>query len=222
MSPTQTVSPMQLIRWSGLGPMLAGLALVLFPLLHPNHDPAGYKSALWVPAHFMPSLAAILTLFGLFGLLARQLQRAGWLGVVAFVVAVVGTSLLLTAGMLEMFIFPYLGEIRPTWEEEPPPAGIVEAFLAIKATLTLGYVLVGAAIVRAGVLPRSAGVLLAVSTVAFNFGDPVLMALGLEAAWGLPFALFGVGLAWFGYGLWTSASERRAVRVAPRSVPVVG
>ena len=213
------MSPAQLIRWSGLGPMVAGLVFVLFPLLHPNHDAAGYRSVLWVPAHFAPSLGALLTLFGLFGLLARQLQRAGWLGVVAFVVAVFGTGLLLTAGMLEMFIFPYLGEIRPTWEEEPPPAGIVEAFLAIKVVFTLGYVLLGAAIVRAGVLPRSVGILLAVSTVAFNVGDPVLMALGLEDAWGLPFALMGVGLAWLGYALWSNATEREARRVGTRPIP---
>ena len=214
--------PTQLIRWSGLGPLVAGMLFALFPLLHPNHDPAGYRSALWVPAHFIPSLGALLTLFGLFGLLARQLQRAGWLGVGGFVVAVSGTGLLLTAGMLEMFIFPYLGEIRPTWEEEPPPAGIVEAFMTIKIVFTLGYVLLGAAIVRARVLPRSVGILLMVATVAFNFGDPVLMALGLEDAWGVPFALFGVGLAWFGYALRSNASERQAVRMTARRVPVAG
>ena len=36
------------------------------------------------------------------------------------------------------------------------------------------------------------------------------------------FALLGVGLAWFGYALRSSASERQAVRVAARRVPVAG
>ncbi len=216
------MSPTQLIRWSGLGPIVAGLLFALFPLLHPNHDPAGYQSALWVPAHFMPNLGSLLTLFGLIGLLARQLERAGWLGVIGFVVAFTGTALVLMGGMLEMFIFPYLGEIRPTWEEEPPPAGIGEAFMAIQATFTLGYALLGVAIVRARVLPQSVGVLIAVSAVAFNFGDPVLMALGLEDAWGATFTTFGVGLAWFGYALWSAASEHRAAPMTARRVPVAG
>lgn len=170
----------------------------------------------------MPNLGAILALFGLIGLLARQLQPAGWLGVIGFVVAFTGTALLLMGGMLEMFIFPYLGEIRPTWEEEPPPAGIVEAFLATKVIFTLGYVLPGVAIVGAKELPRSVGVVLAVGAVIFNVGDPVLAALGLEAAWGAPFALFGVGMGWFGYALWSNASERQAARMPARRVPMAG
>ena len=216
------MSPTYLIRLSGLGPIVAGVLFALFPLFHPNHDPAGYASLAWVPAHFMPNLGALLALFGLIGLLARQLQRAGWLGVVGFVVAFTGTALLLMGGMLEMFVFPYLGQIRPAWEEEPPPAGIVEAFLAIKVIFTLGYVLLGAAIARARVLPGSVGILLAVGAVIFNFGDPVLMVLGLENAWGAPFALFGAGLAWFGYALWSGVSERRAVRIVAQRVPVAG
>ena len=216
------MSPTQLIRWSGLGPIAAGVLFALFPLLHPNHDPIGYASAAWVPVHFMPNLGALLALFGLIGLLARQLQRAGWLGVIGFVVAFTGTALVLMGGMLEMFIFPYLGEIRPTWEEEPPPAGIAEAFLAIKATYTLGYVMLGAAIVRAQVLPRSVGILLAVGAVAFNFGDMVFMMVGFEEGWVLTSALLGVSLSWFGYALWTNASERQVVRMAARRVPVAG
>lgn len=216
------MSPTQLIRWSGLGPIAAGALFALFPVFHPNHDPAGYTSVAWVPAHFMPNLGALLGLFGLIGLLAHQLQRAGWLGVIGFVVAFTGTALFLMGGMLEMFIFPYLGQIRPTWEEEAPPAGIAEAFLAIKVIFTLGYVLLGVAIARAGVLPRSVGVLLAVGAVIFNVGDPVLMALGLENAWGAPFALFCVGLAWLGYALWSDAAERRAVPATARRVPVAG
>ena len=58
------MTPALLIRWSGVGPMVAGLLFALFPLLHPNHDAVGYQSAIWVPAHLMPNLGALLMLFG--------------------------------------------------------------------------------------------------------------------------------------------------------------
>ena len=86
------MTPSALIRASGLSAIVGGLGFVLFPLLHPNHDAAGYTSWIWVPAHMAPNVGAILVLFGLVGLLVRQLERAGWLGLVGFVVAFFGVA----------------------------------------------------------------------------------------------------------------------------------
>jgi hypothetical protein len=66
------------------------------------------------------------------------------------------------------------------------------------------------------------GILLTVGAIIFSFGDPVLVALSLENAWGATFALFGVGLAWLGYALWSDATEPQAVPVTARGVPVAG
>lgn len=61
-----------LIRWSGLATVVVGLGFVLFPLLHADHDANGYMSRIWVPAHMLPNVGAILVLFGLVGRLARD------------------------------------------------------------------------------------------------------------------------------------------------------
>jgi hypothetical protein len=215
------LSPSILIRWSGLGTIVAGALVTTLPLVHPNHDAAGYTSAIWVPAHLMPHAGAVLALFGLVGLLARQLERAGWLGVFGFVTAFIGTASLLTGAMVEAFIIPFIGLQTPDVVDGPPPPGIGEAFMTISILFAVGYVVLGVATARAGVLPRSVGVLLAVGAAALMFGDTVATGVfGNENLWGVGFALFGAALAWLGYTLWSDPSligdARRAAR-GPRT-----
>jgi hypothetical protein len=215
-----------LIRWSGLGTIIAGVLVATFPLVHPNHDATGYASVLWVPAHLMPHVGAVLALFGLVGLLARQLERAGWFGVVGFVAAFVGTASLLTGAMVEAFIIPFMGQQFPGIEDGPPPPGVGEAFMTISVLFAVGYIVLGVATARASVLPRSVGLLLAVGAAALMFSDMVTNGLfGNENLWGIGFALFGAALAWLGYNLWSDANAlgvaRRSARGhrTPRLVP---
>jgi len=220
------LTPSILIRWSGLGTVVAGVLVAAFPLAHPNHDAAGYTSAIWVPAHLMPHVGAVLAMFGLVGLLARQLERAGWFGVVGFVAAFVGTASLLTGAMIEAFIIPFMSLQSPDVVDGRPPPGVGEAFMTISVLFSAGYILLGIATARAGVLPRSVGVLLAVGAAVLMFGDMVATGLlGNENLWGIGFALFGAALAWLGYALWRDrvrvSSARRSARGqrTPRLVP---
>ena len=205
------MSPRLLIRWSGLGTTVAGALLALFPLLHPNHDPAGFTSWLWIPAHASIHVAVILTLFGLTGLLARQLERAGWLGLVGYVTAFFGSAGLLTIAMVELFIMPYMALQLGIGEDGSPPPGIGEAMMLISVVFAIGYMLLGAATVRAGVVPRSVGILLAVAGAFFMLGDGVLgLVIDMERYWGITFALFGAALAWLGYALWAELTARHS------------
>ncbi|MFN8636243.1 MAG: hypothetical protein U0893_20535 [Chloroflexota bacterium] len=86
-----------------------------------------------MPAHLAPNVGAILVLFGLVGLLARQLDRAGLLGAIGFVAAFVGTASFVMGTMIEAFIIPFMGQMFPGVEDGPPPPGIGEAFLTIVA-----------------------------------------------------------------------------------------
>jgi hypothetical protein len=112
-----------LIRASGVPTIVGGVFFALFPFLHPNHDAAGYTSAAWVPVHMMPNVGAILVLFGLMGLLARQLERAGWLGVIGFVVGVAGTASFVMGAMIEAFMIPFMGLQAPDIVDGPPRQG---------------------------------------------------------------------------------------------------
>lgn len=215
------MTPSVLIRWSGLGTIVAGALVAIFPLVHPNHDAAGYTSAIWVPAHLTPHVGAVLALFGLVGLLARQLERAGWFGVVGFVTAFIGTASLLTGAMIEAFIIPFMGLQTPDVVDGPPPPGVGEAFMTISVLFAVGYVVLGIATARAGVLPRSVGILLAVGGAALMFGDMIATGLfGNENLWGISFALFGAALAWLGYSLWSDPiliGDARGATRGPRA-----
>jgi hypothetical protein len=175
----------------------------LFPILHPDHDAAAFSSATWVPIHLMPNVGAILVLFGLVGLLARQLERAGIAGVVSFVVAFIGTASFVMGMMIEAFIIPWMGLQSPELMDGPPAPGIGEAFMVITTLFSVGYLLLGAATIRAGVLPRSVGTLIVVGAVALLVVEPLTgMVGGPDALWALGPVLLGAGLATLGYALW--------------------
>ncbi len=133
------VSTAELIRLSGLGLILAGILIAFFPILHPNHDPAGYANPIWVPVHLMPAGMAVLALFGLVGTFARQGERNGRFGVVSFVTAIVGTALLLTGTDVEAFIIPFIGLNAPQVMEGPPPVGQMVAWGAAGLVFAIGY-----------------------------------------------------------------------------------
>jgi hypothetical protein len=211
------LSPFALIRASGIATIVGGVFFALFPLLHPDHTEAGFTSWAWVPIHLMPNIGAILVLFGLVGLLARQLERAGWLGLIGFLVAFIGTASFVMGTMIEAFMIPFMGLQNPAFEEGPPPPGIGEAFMVITTLFAVGYLILGLATYRARVLPSSVGALLVIGALAMMFAEQLAMVIGAgDALWVLGPVLLGAGLASLGWSLWSSPSEpagRRHLRM---------
>jgi len=197
------LTPTALIRASGLATIVGGILFALFPLLHPDHTEAGYTSATWVPIHLMPNIGAMLVLFGLVGLLVRQLERAGGLGLTGFVVAFLGTASLLMGTMIELFMIPFMGLQNPAFEEGPPPPGVGEAFMVINVLFAVGYLILGIATIRARVLPASVGTLLVLGALALTFTESLAGLVGAgDSLWVLGPVILGAGLAWLGYSLW--------------------
>ena len=210
----------KLIRRAGLATLLGSLCLILFPLLHPNHDPDGFRGPLWIPAHLMPHLAAITFLFGLPALFARQGERNGRLGLAGYVLATVATAQLLMLAWVELFIMPFIGLQLPDLADTPPP-GVEVAALLMQTSLAVGYLVLGLGIIRARVLPRGAGILLAIAAPFFGIGDKLIYLLFPQAP-DLFFAsstLFALAMAWIGYALYTGPRARRAVRVVRPATP---
>ena len=181
------VSPGGFFGWSGLLAMAAGASMLLAPFLHPE-DP---RSAAWVPAHLLYFATLIAVLLVLVGVFARQLPRSGRLGSAGFLVAFVGTSMMLMEGREHLFSHDFGGGT---------PVGLWQ-LIATSFVFGLGYVLLGLAVFRAGVLPRAAGVLLALGGPIVAFSPPI----GIEAVLIVGHALFGAGLVWLGYALWSGA-----------------
>jgi len=210
------MSAANLIRWSGLMSLLAGVLHVLAAILHPvGEDLAAVISPNWVLAHLLYWASVILLLFGLVGLYARQAEKTGRLGLIGFVLAFIGTA------VAEVFLFyaattmPLIATTAPDLFNQltAPPAFALPLF---GLTFGLGFILFGVATMRAGVLPRWSGLLLIIG-ILFSMaeGSPIDRAL-LHAIVTTGHVLLGLGLAWMGYVLW---SKRRELAKTPAITP---
>ena len=179
------ISPTKLIRRSGILAIATGVSMVLVPFVHPENQ----QSAAWVSVHLLYFATLMGILLVLVGIFARQLQPAGRLGVAGFLTAFVGTAMGLLEGREHLFSHDF---------GQGTPVGLWQLILTALVS-TIGYVLLGVAIAKAGVLPRGAGVLLAISGPIVAFSAPI----GVLAVIATGHALFGAGLAWVGYALWT-------------------
>jgi hypothetical protein len=156
----------------------------------------------------------LLFLVGITGMYARQVDKAGWLGLAGFVLLIVSWWLLTAFVFAEAFILPPLASIAPEFVEAllgisyghtgSVNLGAVPTIfsLGVGVSYMLGGLLFGIATFRAGVLPRLPAGLLALAATLTPLAALLPHAQQRYAA--VPVAL---AIAWLGYALW---SERRA------------
>ncbi len=210
MKPTAS----NLIRWAGLSAVAAGLVFIVVQIIHPIDVLSSVTTSRWAIVHYMGVSMCIFGLFGLTGLYARQAEEAGWLGLVGYLLFSLFYVVAGTFQFIEAFISPVLATEAPRFVEGM--LGLVtkhpsEISLGALPTVNgvngllymLGSLLFGVATFRARVLPRWAGILLAIS-------GP-LAALMTEFLWHpldrLAAVPMGLALAWLGLAVW---ANRRA------------
>jgi hypothetical protein len=198
----------KLIRWNGLASILAGVLYALGAILHPvGEDLASVNSPSWVTSHLVYWVSATLMLYSLVGLYARQADKAGWLGLVGFLLALIGTAFVGTIFFISSTILPLVAAGSPAIFDQvmTPPAFAVPVLVV---GFILGYILFGVATMRAGVFPRWSGPLLVLGVSLFMISEMPLFDLTLShliATFGD--VIFGIGLAWMGYALWSEKRE---------------
>jgi hypothetical protein len=198
----------RLIRWSGLISLLAGVLYAVGALLHPvGEGLAAVSSPNWVPAHLIYWVAVMLMQLGLVGVYARQVEQTGWLGLVGFVLAFVGTALVSSILLYVSTALPLIaGEAQTIFDQAAtPPVFLLPVFVL---GFGLGWILLGVATMRAGVLPRWSGLLLIIGVTLFVSSE----ALPFEATLAhilvtVGDIIFGLGLVWMGYVLWSEKRE---------------
>lgn len=192
-----------LIRWAGLACVLSGILYAMAAAIHPSgEDVLSIVSALWVPAHILGGISAVLLLFGLLGLYGRQLEASGSLMLVGFVLAFIGTTLLATEEFQSATVMPLIAAKAPTLLEGTSTAGAALAFgLLFLVSFFLGYLLFGIATVRARVLPRWSGLLLILGLL-LSLGGSISHLVSIIAA-----IILGLGLAWMGYAVWSGMAS---------------
>jgi hypothetical protein len=129
------------------------------------------QNPLWLPSQGLHILAALFTIFGIFGLYAIQHEQSGVLGLVGFVLATIGTMFFFADGLIALVVFPALADAAPDLLAVTGAMNsglILVTFIIMAATAMIGYIVFGAAIFRAGILPRAAALLFILGGILFN------------------------------------------------------
>ncbi len=222
-------------RLSGLALLFGSLLVVLFVIMQLLVFPHGtldrYTSPLWQPILLLMLLGVLLIVGGLPGMYVRQAERAGWSGLVGYTLTCFAVLLFSAFIALYAFVIPLLDtharllltgydDFNANSGRIPP---LVVVFQVAGLILSLGTFLLGRATMRAGVLPRAAGVALIVAAPAAlvmplsplivvpGLGDLLYLLLVI----GIPTCLgaFFFGLARCGFAL---LSLRKVEAVSPQ------
>jgi hypothetical protein len=165
-------------------------------------------------------LGGTLLVFGLIALYAYQAEAAGRLGLVGFVVSMIGTVLLTAVAWLGAFVDPALASQAPEFyvaARSGEIGGTVGAVLGIGVLSpiliqAIGWAIFGIATYRAGVYPRRAAVVLVVGAL--------LLFVPVQ---GVP-VVFQLAVAWLGFLLFSGRVETpsRKEDVAPSQSESIG
>lgn len=163
----------KLIRWSAIAWLLSALTGIISIVLVPSdYAENAILGSLWTPIHAVLAISYMLFLFGLTGFYLVQADKAGRLGSIGFVLTFFGALMLTAQVVVATWILPVIAmqpDAPKTAFEMFDLAGPLPAFsLVIFAAYVpagIGLILMGIATMRAGVLPRWAGLLLIVGTV---------------------------------------------------------
>ena len=212
------ISDRQLVRLSGLALAVGGIGIAAFLLtLYPLGDALSPRVLLTgqsVVAHVFHIIGALAALVGLTGLYSEIRERSGWLGLLAFVIAMFGTAFSVTGGLVAAFVFPVIAATAPTaLDPQGPlfgPGAAGSAFLLVFVLSMLGYGLLGVALLRSRLFAPGAAWLLIAGAVLLNLPSaPVTPIPSLVPTTGA--VLFGAATVWLGWELWTDrvGEERR-------------
>ncbi len=159
------MSSSDLIRWSGLAAMVAGVSLVIADLLaiflFGDQFSETVTTGTYTLNTVLDMIALILLLLALVGLYVRQAEVTGPLGLVGFCVAFVGTVLVAGFAWASLFVAPALATAAPELLDTGPPPGLLPTFIPF----AVGWLLFGIASLRGRVYPRWAAILLIVGAV---------------------------------------------------------
>jgi hypothetical protein len=107
------ISSADLMRMAGFSAMLAGLSIVVLGMFHPANEPAYVTTPTWIIVHIFATSLGFFGVLGLAGLYARQVEKAGWLGLIGFLLFSVWMTLVGFFSFIEAALMPQLASEFP-------------------------------------------------------------------------------------------------------------
>ena len=213
------------IRWGGLATIAAGSLFIGIQIIHPLDVIASVTTARWAIVHLLGVAMCLLALAGITGIYARQVEEAGWLGLVGFLLAGLFWALTLCFQFAEALFSPVLATAAPKFVEgflgivgghaSEIDLGLLPVVYSVTGILYIASgLLFGIATFRAGVLPRWAGALLAFAAVA-PLAAP-LVGHPLDRVFAIP---MGAALAWLGYAVWSARRKQAPQGAVGKGTP---
>jgi hypothetical protein len=196
-----------LIRLAGLSAVVAGLCYVVVGVFHPANAPASVATSTWVMVHVIACAMCFFGVLGVTGLYARQAEKSGWLGLAGYVLLSLWLMLAMGFCFVEAFVLPYSAIVTPAFVDSwmgmlnstatTVDLGALPTLWILSGPVyILGGVLFGIATFRARVLPRAAGLLLAIGTGLAPAA--AFLPLAAQPKIAIP---TGLALAWLGYAV---------------------
>ncbi len=212
------VSAATLMRLAGFSALLAGLGIIIMGMFHPANEPVYVTTPAWIIVHIFATSLGFFGVLGLTGVYIRQVEKAGWLGLIGFLLFSAWLALVGMLSFVEAALLPQLASEFP-----PFVAGFLGMFSGIPSEvnlgvlptmwnistpmLILGSLVFAIATFRAGVLPRWAAGLLALGSLMVPFGALV----STETAAKIIMVPMGLGLASMGYALLSEMRTKSTV-----------
>ena len=181
-----------LIRWGGLVSILFGAVFAISAIINVNGRT--------VPGMWLALAGLVLVVFAMIALYAAQVERSGVPGLLGFVLTMVGATLSPIGAFAILARVSGLDANREVIRFfNTSPLGLIANF-----GFGLGLIVFGLATFRANVLPRYAGLLLALGSLIAFVAD----IAGLPPVAGaIAFVLVGAGFAWMGWALFSRKPE---------------
>jgi hypothetical protein len=203
------------IRWTGLAAIVGGIIFAGIQPIHPADVVASVNTTAWGIITPIKTAMCLFFLISIAGLYARQVNKAGWLGLAGFLIFSTSWALQTAYVFAEAFILPVLSTTAPKFVDgvlgisygrasEVDLGALPTIYsLGVGGFYMLGGLVFGIAIFRAGVLPRWAGGLLAATAALTPLA--AFFPHNIQRLAGMP---MGLALACLGYALWTERREK--------------
>lgn len=206
---------------AGLCAAAAGAIFIGVQINHPPADVAHLVTTEMTVRMTAKVLFCALALAGLAGMFIRHRQRFGRLGRAGYVLVSVGFSAMLVQECIIGYYLPTIAHSKPVYVQHVLNGAMAHGassgigamqglFLIAGMGYSLGGLLFGIALFRAGILSRWASVLLA-------YGTTSALSLGaLPVSYSRPFAVpTGVALIGLGLSLWRDPRRQAETADAP-------